>query len=279
VAVKISVPNDNPSQFHVPWGELPDGTFEHCYVGTTDTDYPGDVDRPQADEADLAYVLNALAHALDTTITADDVTGVWAGLRPLVKAAESVRTADLSRRHSIRTSEAGLVTVTGGKLTTYRQMADDTVNAVMRQLGRRGRCRTKRLSLIGASGFRPVGREHPDAHLVARYGSEAPEVKALIALDAGLSAPLVPGLRYTRAEAVFAARHEMATTIDDVLMRRTRAHLQDRAACYAAAPDVADLLAGELAWSAERAAREVAAYRSLCDAEVAAATSAAGSSA
>jgi glycerol-3-phosphate dehydrogenase len=279
VAVIISVPNDKRSLFLVPWGELPDGTFEHCYVGTTDTDYPGDVDRPQADEADLAYVLNALAHALDTTITADDVTGVWAGLRPLVKAAESVRTADLSRRHSIRTSEAGLVTVTGGKLTTYRQMADDTVNAVMRQLGRRGRCRTKRLSLIGASGFRPVGREHPDAHLVARYGSEAPEVKALIALDAGLSAPLVPGLRYTRAEAVFAARHEMATTIDDVLMRRTRAHLQDRAACYAAAPDVADLLAGELAWSAERAAREVAAYRSLCDAEVAAATSAAGSSA
>jgi glycerol-3-phosphate dehydrogenase len=279
VAVIIAVPNDKRSLFLVPWGERPDGTFEHCYVGTTDTDYTGDVDRPQADEADLAYVLHALAHALDTTITADDVTGVWAGLRPLVKAAESVRTADLSRRHSIRVSEAGLVTVTGGKLTTYRQMADDTVDTVMRQLGRRGRCHTKRLSLIGASGLCRVGREHPDAHLVARYGSEAEEVKALIALDGGLSAPLVPGLRYTRAEAVFAVRHEMATTIEDVLMRRTRAHLQDRAACYAAAPDVADLLASELGWSAERTAREVAAYRSLCDAEVAAATSTAGSSA
>ncbi len=87
-------------------GRLPDGTFEHCYVGTTDTDYSGDIEDPQTNDDDLTYVLGALDHALDTTISRDDVTGVWAGLRPLGKAADSVRTADLSRRHRIGVGES-----------------------------------------------------------------------------------------------------------------------------------------------------------------------------
>jgi glycerol-3-phosphate dehydrogenase len=279
IAVIISVPGDKRSLFIVPWGELPDGTFEHCYIGTTDTDYTGDIDDPQTDDADLEYVLRALNHALTTTITADDVTGVWAGLRPLVKGAESVRTADLSRRHSIRTSDAGLVTVTGGKLTTYRAMASDTVDAVTRTIGVRARSRTKRMPLLGTDGYRPLPASHPDARLSRRYGSLAAEVKALIAVDPALAQPLVPGLQYLRAEAVYAARHEMATTLVDVLTRRTRAHLRDRAACLAAAHDVAALLGRELGWSSDDVSRQVSEYRALCAAEVAAAGTTAGSSA
>jgi glycerol-3-phosphate dehydrogenase len=282
IAVIISVPGDKRSLFIVPWCELPDGTFEHCYVGTTDTDFGGALDDPQTDDADLEYVIRALNHALTTTITRDDVTGVWAGLRPLVKGADSARTADLSRRHSIRTSDAGLVTVTGGKLTTYRAMASDTVDVVVHALGGRARCRTKRMPLIGADGFTRLPAGDPDAHLANRYGTDAAEVRSLIALDASLAEPLVPGLRYVRAEAVHAARREMATTLVDVLVRRTRAHLHDRAACLAAAPDVAELLGRELGWSAAEVARQVDEYGAMCAAELAAAApagSSAGSSA
>jgi glycerol-3-phosphate dehydrogenase len=271
IAVIVSVPKDRRSLFLVPWGALPDGTFEHCYVGTTDTDFVGELDDPQTNDDDIEYVLGALDHQLTTTITRDDVTGVWAGLRPLVKAAASGRTADLSRRHSVAESESGLITVTGGKFTTYRQMAEDTVDVVVRRLGRRDRCRTRRLRLLGGDGFEPLPLDHPDARLAGRYGTELAEVKALIALDAGLAAPLVPGLRYLRAEAVHAVRHEMATTLVDVLTRRTRAHLEDRAACLTAAADVARLLAPELGWSDADVEAEVAAYRDLCEAELTAA--------
>ena len=267
VAVIISVPGDKRSLFLVPWVARPDGGFDHCYIGTTDTDYGGDLDDPQTDDDDLDYVLRAVDHHLTTTITRDDVTGVWAGLRPLVKQASSGRTADLSRRHAITTGESGVITVTGGKLTTYREMAEDTVDAVMERLGRSGRCRTRRLPLVGG------GEPDPsvDARLVGRYGTEADEVRALVDREPDLGLPLVPGLRYLRAEAVFAVRREMATTLVDVLTRRTRAHLQDRAACLTAARSVAELVAPELGWSEDEITRQVADYRSMCDAELAAA--------
>jgi glycerol-3-phosphate dehydrogenase len=269
IAVVIPVPKDKRSLFVVPWGERPDGTFAHTYVGTTDTDYDGPLDDPQCTAEDVEYVLRALNHSLTTGITVDDVTGAWAGLRPLVKAATSGRTADLSRRHDVAVSGA-LIGVTGGKLTTYRAMAEDTVDAVLRRLGRRGRCRTKRLRLLGADGHRTPVPHDPAAHLARRYGTEAAEVRALIALDASLGEPLVPGLGYVRAEAVHAARCEMATTLDDVLLRRTRAHLLDREASLAAAPSVARLLAPELGWDETEVEAQVAAYRAICDREAAA---------
>ena len=168
-------------------------------------------------------------------MTPDDVTGVWAGLRPLVKSATSGRTADLSRRHRVTTGPAGMIAVTGGKLTTYREMAEDTVAAVLAALGRKARCRTKRLRLLGADGFTAPPEGTPAAHLAGRYGVLAAEVEALVAADAALGERLVPTLPYLRAEAVYAVRHEMATTLDDVLLRRTRAHLFDRPATLAAA--------------------------------------------
>jgi glycerol-3-phosphate dehydrogenase len=254
IAVVIPVPKDKRSLFVVPWGKF-------TYVGTTDTDYDGPIDDPRCTPDDLAYVLRALNNSVSTGVAASDVTGVWAGLRPLVKSAGTARTADLSRKHQVRTSPAGMITLTGGKLTTYRLMAADAVDEAMKHLGRQGRSRTKRIRLLGAEGYEePDGDDH-HAHLLRRYGTLAAEVEAMIARDGSLGRPLVPGLPYLAAEAVYAARHEMARNLDDVLSRRTRARLLDRAATVRAADDVAQLLAPELGWDGSEAAAQAAAYR------------------
>ena len=263
IAVVIPVRGDKRSLFVVPWGQRDDGTFRHTYVGTTDTDYDGPLDDPPCTAEDVRYVLDALNAVVTTGVTPDDVTGVWAGLRPLVKSATSGRTADLSRRHRVTIGPAGVIGIAGGKLTTYREMAEDTVDAVLPRLGRRARCRTKRLRLLGADGYREAPAGSPAAHLAGRFGSLAMEIEALVAADPTLGEPLVPGLPYLRAEAVYAARHEMATTLDDVLTRRTRAHLFDRPATAAAAESVAELLAAELGWNDDERARQIADYRAL----------------
>ena len=269
IAVVIPVPKDKRSLFVVPWGPRPDGTFEHTYVGTTDTDYDGPLDDPQCTADDLAYVLRALNASVSTGITADDITGVWAGLRPLVKAAETDRTADLSRRHRVTTAPSGVVSVTGGKLTTYREMAENTIDVVLEQIGRTAKCRTKRLRLVGGEGFRdsaPAGSTA--AHLAGRFGTEATAIDALVAGDPSLGAPLVPGLPYLRAEAVHSARHEMVRSLDDALSRRTRARLVDRRACVEHAADIAALLAPELGWDADETRRQVEQFRASVHHEI-----------
>jgi glycerol-3-phosphate dehydrogenase len=271
IAVVIPVPKDKRSLFVVPWGDNGDGTFQHTYVGTTDTDYSGPLDDPQCTSDDIAYVLRALNANVDAAITGgvtvDDVTGVWAGLRPLVKSADSGRTADLSRRHSVARNPHGIITVTGGKLTTYREMAEDTVDAVLGELGRRARCRTKRLRLIGADGPRPASTSGIAVHLYGRHGSLAPAVRQLVDRDPAMAAPLVAGLPYLRAEAVYAVRHEMARTLDDVLSRRTRARLFDRRATLDAAPQVAQLMAAELGWDDVETERQLRVFTDLVAAE------------
>jgi glycerol-3-phosphate dehydrogenase len=261
IAVVIPVPKDKRSLFVVPWGPKPDGTFEHTYVGTTDADYTGPIDDPQCTADDVAYVLRALNASVTTGITTADITGTWAGLRPLVKSAGDGRTADLSRRHRVDVSAHGMISVTGGKLTTYRSMAQDTIDVAMTTLGRRGRSRTARLRLHGATHPGRAGASALTTHLISRFGTEATEIEALIAADPALGEPLVDGLSYVRAEVVFAARHEMALTIDDVLSRRTRARLQDRLASLNAVDDVAQLLGRELGWTDEQRHQQVAAYR------------------
>jgi glycerol-3-phosphate dehydrogenase len=157
------------------------------------------------------------------------------------------------------------LTITGGKLTTYRKMAEHTVDEVQKALSHRGRCSTKRLQLFGATS------RNRDEHLVSRFGTEAEAVRALIAADPSLGAPLVPGLPYLRAEAVYSARHEMVVTLDDVLSRRTRGLLYDRDATLRAATAVAELIAPDLGWNAERVTREVQHFSEICQREVAAA--------
>jgi glycerol-3-phosphate dehydrogenase len=275
IAVIIPVRADKRSLFLVPWGREPDGTFRHVYAGTTDTDYDGPLDDPQCTSDDIDYILTALNEALTETITRDDITGVWAGLRPLLEtsaaagdaAAVAAATTDLSRQHQVAESAAGVIRVNGGKLTTYRKMAEDTVDLVTRRLDAPWRARrspTRRLALFGAKGYRHAPDDTFDRHLGHRYGTVAAEIRALIAFEPELRQPLVEGQPYVRAEAVHAVRHEMATTLDDVLLRRTRAHLFDRDASLAAAPDVARLLARELGWNDDEMQRQIDSYRQLC---------------
>ena len=258
IAAIIPVPKDRRSVFVVPWGDF-------TYVGTTDTDYDGPIDDPQCTPDDVEYLLRALNAAITEPVSSADVLGTWAGLRPLLRTATNDRTADLSRRHGVRVSPSGVITITGGKLTTYRRMAADTVDQVVRFLGGgRRRCRTKRLALVGAEGFEPGAETNEPSlheHLAGRYGAEADAVHELLRDDPSLGEALVPGLPYLRAEAVHAVRHEMARTVDDVLSRRTRARLLARDASAAAAEAVAELLAGELGWDAAEVARQVSSYR------------------
>ena len=274
IAVVIPVPSDKRSLFVVPWISRGDGTYQFTYIGTTDTDYKGPVNDPQCTRDDIEYVLAALNATVNTDVTFEDVTGVWSGLRPLVKMDESSakagRTADLSRRHRVFTSDNGVVTVTGGKLTTYREMAQDAVDAVSEVLGTKTRCHTRSLSLHGAKG-RSIRASQRDHHLDGRYGSDSAEIAALIASDPSLSGPLVDGLPYLRAEAVYAVTHEMATSIDDVLSRRTRARLLNRRASVTAARATADLISPLLGWNEAQCSASIAEYVDGCAREDAAA--------
>lgn len=272
IAVVIPVPRDRRSLFVVPWIPNGDGTYRYTYIGTTDTDYTGPIDDPQCTKDDIEYVLAALNASVTTGVTADDVTGVWSGLRPLVKSdgATSGRTADLSRRHKVAASENGVVTVTGGKLTTYREMAEDAVDEVCRLLGIKKSSRTKSLPLHGA-GRTGRTKDATRSHLVSRHGDEVEVLNQMIAADATMGEPLVPGLPYLKCEAVHAVTHEMAVSLDDVLTRRTRARLLDRRACVTAAPEVARLIAPHLGWNEDDIAAQVAHFRDECAREDAAA--------
>ncbi len=259
IAVVLPVRGDRRSIFLVPDLARPDGTFDVTYVGTTDTDHRDGVDAVECTGDDVEYLLRALNTNLDTTVGPDDIIGVWAGLRPLVEdpaapapdaPGEVGRTADLSRRHRVDTSGAGLVRVIGGKLTTYRAMAADTVDAVDGLLGVRRRCRTRRLRL------RPVDPAVRDA---------------IAAADPSLTAPLATGTDLTGVDVVTAVRHELAVTLVDVMTRRHRGHLLNRPAAMAAAPRAARLMATELGWDDDRTEAEITAYLAVCARETAAA--------
>jgi glycerol-3-phosphate dehydrogenase len=265
IAAVIPVPQDKRSIFVVSWPET-----DLVYLGTTDTDYDGPLDDPACTPEDVDYLLGAANNVTTSKLTRADVTGVWAGLRPLLQAPAhgghvSERTSDLSRRHTVLTSSHGVVTVTGGKLTTYRKMAQDTVDAVVRLLGEsphRRRCVTKSLPLLGATdrAHDPVTMAQPHARLLGRYGTEATQVLALAHHRPELLEPVVADLPYTGAEFLYAAREEMARTLDDLLGRRTRADIQRAQAAMDAAPAVAALVAGELGWDEAAAADQVAQF-------------------
>jgi glycerol-3-phosphate dehydrogenase len=279
IAAVVPVRQDRRSVFVVPWpaprsngdeGAALDGAGAESrvtYIGTTDTDYDGDVDDPQCTPEDVAYLLDAINRAISEPLEESDVLGTWAGLRPLVRDASNSRTADLSRRHRVLTSNSGMITVTGGKLTTYREMAEDAVDAAVTALASAGeplprrarRSRTRSLALRGAAGWREAWERDP--HLGRRYGGEAAVVEAVIAADPTTAEALVPGLPYRQAEALYAARYEMAVTLDDVLSRRTRSRLLGRDATASAALDVAELLAAELGWSEAECAAQVDRFR------------------
>jgi len=279
IAATVPVRGDRRLLFVVPWGD-------HTYMGTTDTAYEGPLDDPPVLEEDVDYILGAINAVVSRPLARSDVTGAWAGLRPLLAQRPghhhmSERTADLSRRHTVLVSKGGLVTITGGKLTTYRKMAEDTLAEVGRVLGRRlGPSPTRRLKLRGAEGLSALHRpgagaahgvdDSTLAHLAGRFGGEAAAVLGLAADSPELLEPLVPGLPFLRAEAVYAARYEMVDRLDDVLSRRTRAALLDAPAARAAAPEVASLVGAELGWDDGRMAEEVAGFVRNVEAELSA---------
>jgi len=268
IAAVLSVPGDRRSVFVVPFEEAP-----FTFIGTTDTAYTGPLDDATCTPEDLAYLLGAVNAWTSSALTPADVTGLWAGLRPLLapRGTEQLteRTADLSRRHRVTDAHDGLVNVTGGKWTTYRQMAEDTVNALAPYLGSLTSVRTRHLSLHGTGPWRP-GNELQE-HLYRRYGQDALTVMAMIDERASLGEPVIEGLPYVGADFVFAARFEMATSLIDLLTRRTRAHLQDARAALRAAPAVADLVADEFWWTRQESASQVERYRELVEHEFAAA--------
>jgi glycerol-3-phosphate dehydrogenase len=277
IAAVVPVPGDRRSIFVVPW---PDG--DDVYLGTTDTEWNGPLDDPACLPEDVDYLLAAANATFAQPVTRQDVTGVWAGLRPLLAPTGgrtlSARTADLSRRHTVHVSADGLVTVTGGKLTTYRRMAEDTVDAALRWAAgrggrlsvRAGKTATRRLRLVGADGLeeldgpdaaRRLGVDEPTLlHLRGRYGGETPAVLDLASGRPELLDPLVGGLPYLAVEAVWAVRREMARTLDDVLSRRTRAALRRAEATAEAAPVMAALLAPEWQRDADAGGAEAAAW-------------------
>lgn len=230
-------------------------------VGTTDDPAPV-VDHPRVTEEEIGYVLRQVKPYLGE-IPRASVRASWSGLRPLVARPEA-DTARLARDHLIQKSASGLLTLTGGKWTTYRKMALDLVNYAIRQFElQAGPSRTEQIPLLGGQGFEPEGAKKleqlgfpPDVaeHLHHAYGARAQAV-AQIAAE-GYRARLAVEWPYLEAEVIYAARHEMAYTPLDVLARRTRLAFLDTLAALAATPRVAELMGQELGWDAERVSLE-----------------------
>jgi glycerol-3-phosphate dehydrogenase len=241
-SVTIGVPGEtNRFVFLLP---QPDG---RVYLGLTDEPVEGDIpDVPAVPESDVDFLLSIASSVLARPLTRADVAGSYAGLRPLVAGAGG-RSADLSRRHAVLAGGDGLLTVVGGKLTTYRRMAEDAVDAAVRVAGLTAApCRTGRLPLLGAAPRDTLSLVDAPARLVAKYGTEAPRVAALGELDAQFAAPVSDSTQITAAEIVWAVRNEGALDVEDVLERRTRLSLIPSDAT-AATPRVAELVAKALA--------------------------------
>ncbi|GAA2094082.1 glycerol-3-phosphate dehydrogenase [Streptomyces albiaxialis] len=235
-------------------------------LGTTDNDYKGSADDVHCTREEMEFLLEGARTAFDVDLTPDDVVGSIGGLRPLVGGKEGA-TLNMSRDHHISVGPTGMVTVTGGKLTTSRHMGELVIDKVLGVLGRKGssapKSRTVNLPLLGGAGYDAEAVAASGglaAHLGERYGTEARFVHDLIAEDPSLAGPVVEGLPYTRAEVVYAARAELARSVDDVLSRRTRSRLFARDASAEAAPEVGALLGAELGLTDEEVERQVSDY-------------------
>lgn len=238
--VTIPVPGRARRATITRWGDI-------ALLGTTDDDYQGDLDEVYCTADERDFLIEGTRTALNTDLDKDDVLGAIAGTRPLT-AAPGGKSVDVKRNHEIRVDEDGLVTVVGGKLTTSRHMAEQTIDAAARVLGSKARCATAKQPLLGGAGYDPQSTTATGglvAHLGERYGNESHFVADIIEGEQGGGEPLVEGLPYLTGEAVYSIRREMATTISDVLDRRTRSRLHARDASAAAAPKVADLLVAE----------------------------------
>lgn len=250
-ALMVPRTSDGRVLFAIPW-------HLHTLVGTTDVAIPAATPEPRATDAEIDFILETVGRYLTPAPTRADILSVFAGVRPLLRARKAARSAALSRRHGLLVEPNGLVTITGGKWTTYRQMAADAVDKGIE---------------VGSLSSRPSRTESLPIHgydadaarfgHLAVYGADAPQVLELAGASAEIAAPLHPALPYIGAEVIWAARHELARTVEDVLARRTRALFLNAAAARAMAPRVAELLAAELGHGAAWQKAQLTAFDTL----------------
>jgi glycerol-3-phosphate dehydrogenase len=249
--------------FALPW-------LGRSLVGTTDNNYDGDVDHVRPDPADIEYLLDAVNAFFGTALGPERLTGAFAGVRPLISSGDNRKSVDISRKAELYETSSGLITITGGKLTTWRRMAKLAVDALVERDGRYAPCRTHEIPLgqpIESDRLTRVDGIAAAAYpaLAARYGHDAERVLAIAAERPELAEPVVEGLPDLLAEVAHAARHEQARSAADTLLRRTRLGLlAGRALCAAGAPEparVARVLGDELGWDGARVAGEVEAFR------------------
>ena len=260
--VTIPVPGRSRRATITRWGNV-------SYLGTTDEDYEGSLDDVHCTRKELDFLLEGARSALKTDLQPEDVVGSIAGCRPLVGPAGG-KTVEMKRNHEIHVADDGLITVVGGKLTTSRHMAEQTVDTVAKLLGRRKSCSTTSAFLLGAAGYDAqaiTATGGLSAHLGERYGTEARFVSDILQATPASLQPIVAGLPYTEAEVIYAARHEMARTVEDVLSRRMRVRLMARDASAQAAARVGEILQTELALSESEVLEQVAAYRHSAERE------------
>jgi glycerol-3-phosphate dehydrogenase len=259
--------------FIIPWDT-------HWIIGTTDTDWNLDLAHPAASRSDIDYLLEHANRLLATPLTHDDITGVYAGLRPLL-AGESEATSQLSREHAVVSPVAGLVMVAGGKYTTYRVMAKDAVDAVVHALPWKvPKSCTDTVPIIGADGFQAAWNQRQQRadragihvawveHLLRRYGTLTDELLDLVREKPELGEPLEGAPEYLRVEAYYAALAEGALHLDDILTRRTRISIETFDRGQSSAPHVAELVAPVLGWDQATIDDEVTHYLARVEAEL-----------
>jgi glycerol-3-phosphate dehydrogenase len=254
--------------FALPW-------LGQTLVGTTDNDYEGSLAHPPVGEEDVQYLLEAVNGFFDRDFDAGDVVGAYAGVRPLISSVDPKKSVDISRKAELFETSSGMITITGGKLTTWRRMAKLVVDRMVFRERREAPCRTHELPLGHAVD--PAALPNGDAvspeslvHLANRYGLFAERVLELCAEQSELSEPIVPGMPDVLAEALVAVRHEQARSVPDVLLRRTRLGLlAGRTLLEDKAPvkRVADVMAPELGWGRRQRGREVERWREAADEE------------
>jgi glycerol-3-phosphate dehydrogenase len=242
-ALVVPKTRDGRVVFAIPW-------HEHAIVGTTDTLLKEVSLEPRPLPSEIEFLLETIAPYWSRKPQPADILSIFAGIRPLARSGDSRNTAKLARDHVIRVSTSGLISIMGGKWTTYRKMAEDGVDRAIAVGGLLPRpCRTKTLRIHGAEGRHTQG-------VLAGYGADGPAIKQLATLRPELAVPLADRLPYVAAQVVWAARREMARSVEDVLARRVRILFLDAVAALAAAPKVAELLASELgrdaAWQADQ---------------------------
>ena len=263
-AIVLPETDDGRLLFIVPWGN-------RVTIGTTDTQ-GGVLDDPNATEADIDYLLRHVNRYMRCKLTRADILSAWAGYRPLVSKRGAAASSKLSRTHVVLDSPGGMVSIVGGKLTSFRRMAEDTMNHVGAKLGKPKAQVTRELPLAGADGWQASVQALKDAaplyglqadtvERLANYGSSVEVMLGWIAENRALAQRVTPELPYVLAEVVFACRYEMAMQLDDVLERRLHLNFEDRTRGVASAPAVAQVMARELHWNEAEVDAQIARYR------------------